>query len=76
EDKEDKEDKGDSTEKEKYICKNGMLPSNTAKHQNTSFYEENLPVVNRRNLELEIATDPTKRAMFVQRQSTRLNLKV
>lgn len=22
----DKEDKGDSSEKEKYICKNGMLP--------------------------------------------------
>jgi hypothetical protein len=25
-DKEDKGDKGDNSEKEKYICKNGMLP--------------------------------------------------
>jgi hypothetical protein len=28
-DKEDKGDKGGSTEKEKYICQNGMLPGDT-----------------------------------------------
>ena len=29
-DKEDKGDKGGSTEKEQYICKNGMLPNSVA----------------------------------------------